>query len=243
MNVLMLNGSPRRITAASRYYLGLLGLHTGGCKTTKLYLSGPAMYPKAFQSFKDIDALVIALPVYVDGVPASVLRFLEEAEKFIKENNCSFKLYIISNCGFYEGTQCKHLLNIMQNFCKTTGLTWGGGIGIGSGETLSIIRVMLIFAFSQLILSTPVALVTGNSFLGNLITAAVLVSVFSVLSSRMFFTIRKLGKAVRQGKATPILYTGTTLCPRFLLMIIASLYFILRASLHGRGYWEIYRKN
>lgn len=243
MNVLLLNGSPKRITAASRYYLGLLGLHTRGCKTTKLYLSGPAMYPKAFQSFMDIDALVIALPVYVDGVPASVLRFLEEAEKFIKENNCSFKLYIISNCGFYEGTQCKHLLNIMQNFCKTSGLAWGGGIGIGAGEMLSVIRVMLIFAFSQLILLIPIALLTDNSFLGDLITAIVLVLIFSLLSSRMFFAIRKLGKAVRQGKAIPNLYTGLTLCPRFMFIIISNLYFIVRASLLGRGYWEIYRKN
>jgi hypothetical protein len=198
------------------------------------------MYEEAFRCFSDIDALVIALPVYVDGVPASVLHFLEKAEYFIKENNCNFKLYVISNCGFYEGRQCKHLLNIMQNFCRAAGLTWAGGIGIGAGEMLSVIRVMPIFALSLLLFSIPPLLLTGASFLSTGITVAALISVFLLLCSRLFFTIRKLGKAIRQGKTTSEFYTGLALCPRFVFLILANLYFIVRASLRGRGFWEMY---
>jgi hypothetical protein len=243
MNILLLNASPKRITSASKYFLGLLGLHTRGCKTTKLHLSGSAMYEEVFRCFEDIDALVIALPVYVDGVPGSVLRFLEEAEQYIKENNCSFKLYVISNCGFYEGRQCKHLLNIMHNFCSAAGLSWGGGIGIGAGEMLSVIRIMPVFAFAALIFSVPPLLLTDVSFLSTGITAAVIIFVFLLLSSRLFFSIRKLGKAVRQSKIIPDFYTGLTLCPRILFLLFANLYFIVRASLCGRGFWEMYKKD
>ena len=242
MNVLLLNASPKRITSASKYFLGLLGLHLRGCKQIKLHLSGSAMFTKVFDSFSDIDVLVIALPVYVDGVPASVLRFLEESEQFINENNCRFKLYVISNCGFYEGTQCKHLLNIMQNFCVKTGLTWGGGIGIGAGEMLSVLRIMPLFTLLTLIFSVPPVLIAGASFLGAIITAAVLFSVFLLLSSRLFLSVKKLGKAIRHSAITQNFYTGLTLCPRFVFIILSNMYFIVRASLLGCGFWEMYKK-
>ena len=140
MNILLLNGSPKRITSASQYYLSLLQMQTIGCKTSMLRLSGPKVYNEIFQRFSEIDALVIALPVYVDGIPSNVLRFLEEAEQFLKENSCNFKVYVIANCGFHEGKHCRHLLNSMRTFCKTANLAWGGGLGIGAGEMLSTMR-------------------------------------------------------------------------------------------------------
>ena len=242
MNILLLNASPKHITSASQYFLDLFRIQSIGLKTSILKLE-PNVYPEVFRRFTGLDALVIAMPVYVDGVPSHVLRFLEEAEQFLKENKCNFKLYVISNCGFYEGSQCRHLLNIMRTFCKAAGLTWGGGLGIGAGEMLSVLRVSPIFALLSLLLSVPLILFTGGSFLGLWISSGISVAVFLILSSRLFYSIHKLQRAVRRGKVIPDFYTGLTLCPRFLFIIVANMYMIVRAMLFGVGFWEMYKKS
>ena len=38
---------------------------------------------------------------------------------------------------FYEGIQAEFALDILQNWSAKTGLTWGGGIGIGGGGALA----------------------------------------------------------------------------------------------------------
>lgn len=46
-------------------------------------------------------------------------------------------LNALVNCGFYEGIQAEFALDILQNWSAKTGLTWGGGIGIGGGGALA----------------------------------------------------------------------------------------------------------
>ncbi len=53
------------------------------------------------------DALVFAMPVYVDAVPSHVLELLQFIEAFARENSLGFKVYAICNCGFYEGAHCE----------------------------------------------------------------------------------------------------------------------------------------
>jgi multimeric flavodoxin WrbA len=132
-------------------------------ETKAIKLSGPNVYGEIFDSFKTIDALVIALPLYVDGVPSHVLKFLVQAEKFCKDNNCHFKLYVISNCGFYEGRQCKNELAIMRSFCNVAGLQWGAGLGIGGGEMLSFLRLAIpIFELAKLLIAVPFFILKNN---------------------------------------------------------------------------------
>jgi len=242
MNILFLNGSPKRITSASQYFLNLIRMPSMGCQTTQIKLQ-PKAYGAIFSHFERIDALVIALPVYVDGVPSHVLRFMEEAERFLKENDCRFKLYVISNCGFYEGTQCKHALSIMRSFCKASGLTWGGGLGIGAGEMLGAIRVMLLSVALSLLVSVPVLFWMGESFLGLWISSAITTSIFLLLSLRLFYAMWRMWRAIRRGDTIPDFHTSLALCPRFLFIIVAHMYMIVRAAFHGRGFWEMYKKD
>ena len=53
------------------------------------------------------DALVFAMPVYVDDVPSHVLELLQFIEAFARENSLGFKVHAICNCGFYEGAHCE----------------------------------------------------------------------------------------------------------------------------------------
>jgi len=247
MNILYINASPKRFFSASQYFLDLLRIQTTSCKTTMLKLSGPAMYDEIFSHFENLDALVIAMPVYVDSVPSHVLRFLEETEQFLKENNYKFKVYIIANCGFYEGRQCKHLLNIMQIFCKQAGLIWGGGLGIGAGEMLSVIRLTPFLAsVFALLFTIPFVFLTGLSFLNvglsSVISSTVSIIVFLVINSGLYYSIRKLQKAIKQDKIIPDFYTGLTLCPRFVFLMFSNMYMIARAMLCGVGFWDMYKR-
>ena len=246
MKALLINASPKRITCASKYYLDLLNMQMLGCDTEQIKLVGPKIYNEIFNHFDSIDALVIALPVYVDGVPSSVLRFLQEAEKYINQNNCQFKLYVISNCGFIEGKQCKNILSVMRSFSDTAGLTWGGGVGIGGGEMLSVLRLTPLFELVRLALSMLLFLVKGD-FIGGLASYSwigfiIPMLVYLVFSSWMFFAMIKMQWNIRRLKTIPNFYAGIFLMPRILFAALFNGYWIIRSAFFGVGFWELYNK-
>jgi hypothetical protein len=251
MKVLLVNGSPKKRFSSSGYFLGLLKLQLAGCETKRINLSGKKVYAEIFAHFKNIDALVIAMPLYFDAVPSHVLDFLIEAEKFCKEENCHFKLYVVSNCGFYEGRQCKNQLSIMRSFCAAAGLEWGGGLGIGGGEMLSAIRLfMIIFILAKWLITIPYLLYPGHlinwiksyAWISPVISTGVNLLLFFAFSMGLFYSLFKMQKTIRRRKTTPDLYTGVTCCPRFLFTITACAYWVLRAAYHGTGFWKLYKK-
>lgn len=246
MRVLLLNGSPKQKFSASGYFLGLLGLALAGCKTTRLHLSGPRVYSEVFAQFAHIDALVIAMPVYVDSIPSHMLRFLAAAEEFCRQNPCSFKVYLVSNCGFYESRQCKNQLACMQSFCRAAGLEWGAGLGIATGEMLSVLRLTPLLGLTRLLLSSVIFLVSGNLSAGLAtypwIPLIINVLVYLVFSLGLFLALGKMGLLVRRGRSVGDYYALGILCPRFLFTIMANTYWIIRASYNGVPFWSLYKR-
>jgi hypothetical protein len=246
MKVLFLNASPKRRFSASQYFLDLVRIQMLGCETKEIKLSGSGVYHKIFDSFKTIDILVIALPLYVDGVPSHALKFLVEAEKFCKDNNCHFRLYVISNCGFYEGRQCKNELAIMRSFCNAAGLQWGAGLGIGGGEMLSFLRLAIpIFVLVKILIAVSFFILNRNLINGlagyDWITVIIDMLVFFALSSGLFFSLFKMQRIIRREKTAPDLYINPTLCPRFLFTLFACGYWVIRAAFHGTSLWQLYK--
>lgn len=94
-------------------------------------------YDEIFNTINNADIIFFSFPLYVDSLPSHMLNFLFEYEKFVKDNLRSSsippKVYAISNCGFLEGTQNKHALNIIENFCDKVNFNWMYGLGIGAG--------------------------------------------------------------------------------------------------------------
>ncbi len=246
MNALLINASPKRILSNSQYFLGILKCQLVGCRTTEIKLSGPNVYQEIFSHFSHIDTLVIALPVYVDGVPSHVLRFLKEAETYCRAHGCHFKLYVISNCGFFEGKQCKHELAIMQSFCAAAGLTWGAGVGVGAGEMLGALRLTPLFEVTKFLLSLPFFLLQEGIAAGlanyNWISTLVSMLIFVLFNIGLYSSLWKMQRTIRRGASRPDWYTSVTLCPRFLFTMFANGYWILRAALHGTGVWQLYKK-
>jgi hypothetical protein len=252
MNVMLLNGSPKKRFRNSGYFLNVLKWQLSGCQVESYRIMDTKAYGRIFSRFPSIDALVIAMPVYVDAVPSHVLKFLIEAEKVCREQNCGFKLYIISNCGFFEGKQTRNQLNVMRCWCHRAGIEWGRGVGIGGGEMLACIQLIPILAVLSVVLRltvtvisyaasgelSPAVLTAGVDWISFLIDLLVFVSFsFGLLSS-----LWKLKRSIKTGTARPDIITGLTLCPKFVFVLCANLFWLIRAAFHGVGIKKIFRK-
>ncbi|MDR1438701.1 MAG: hypothetical protein LBJ10_01410 [Clostridiales bacterium] len=84
-------------------------------------------------AMRGCDALVLAFPLYVDGLPSHVVRFLDGWRQEIGAACGGAKVYALANNGFYEARQNSLALAMLGRFCERAGLGWGMGAGIGAG--------------------------------------------------------------------------------------------------------------
>lgn len=110
-------------------------------KKLKKYLSLPAhMVSLAFcadpikisNAVSRAETVILGMPLYVDGIPASALRVMETIEKSGAGNGC--KIYAVVNNGLYESRQNENLLSMMKDWCMKSGCEYRGGLAIGAGE-------------------------------------------------------------------------------------------------------------
>ena len=164
MKTVYINCSPKKKFCASSYFLFLQRLFAGGEKVTEK-LHTPADYPRILDQLHDAQTVVFGVPLYVDGIPSSVLRFMEAMESFCKENEIHLNVYCIANNGFIEGKQNEPLMQSFEHFCSRAGLTWGGGVGIGGGVMLNVTRILFIINIGLLLLNTVLSIArTGDFF-------------------------------------------------------------------------------
>lgn len=144
MKIALINGSPKANGSTSGLILQSLQKRlsdpqdqqeAGTCDTYGTYhFSKPQINQQDLAELAACDTLVFAFPLYVDGIPSHLLSCLSQMEGYLKPlASKEMRVYAIVNCGFYEGRQNQHALDIMQNWCAKTGLTWGHGLGIGGG--------------------------------------------------------------------------------------------------------------
>ena len=126
MKTVFINCSPKKRFCASAYFLSLQRLFVGGKKMNEK-LRTPEDHERVLAQLRDADSVVFGLPLYVDGVPSHVLRFMEKMETYCKDNKLHLNVYCIANNGFIEGRQNEPLMQVFENFCGRAGLTWGGG--------------------------------------------------------------------------------------------------------------------
>lgn len=85
-------------------------------------------------------ALVLSMPLYVDGIPSHVVRFMEQIYEKRAGKTSKLKVYAIGNLGFYESHQLRILLSIVKNWAEKCGFIYGGGLAVGAGEMMSSLR-------------------------------------------------------------------------------------------------------
>ena len=233
MKTVFINCSPKKRFCASGYFLSLQRLFTSGEKVTEKLLS-PADYKRILSRLADADAVVFCLPLYVDGVPSHVLRFLETLEGFSRENGLGFRVYCIANNGFIEGRQNEPLMQVFEHFCTRAGLRWCGGVGIGGGMMLNVTRIFFLVDIALLLVNMVLSGVQGGGFFPAepLQSFAVSALVLLYFNLGVLVYLAQMGGAIGRGEAFDKKYTRI-LIPAILFLPITDVFFTVVSVLKG----------
>lgn len=135
MKIALINASPKCGDSASRTLLQALEKRLPD--TEIIWIDSAAKDAEELLcAVGGCSALVFAFPLYVDGIPANLLRQLNQVCPSVAQATQEAKVYVLTNNGFYDGCQNALVLEMMQHFTQEAGLTWGQGIGIGAGGML-----------------------------------------------------------------------------------------------------------
>ena len=233
MKTVFINCSPKKRFCASGYFLALQRLFVGGEKVTEK-LRTPGDHRRILEQLRDADAAVFCLPLYVDGVPSHVLRFLEEAERFCRENALRLNVYCIANNGFIEGRQNEPLMQCFEHFCTRAGLTWGGGVGIGGGVMLNVTRILFAVDVALLLVNTVLSAVQTGSFFPRdaWISFGENAALLLYFNLGVLFFLAGMGGAVRRGGVFGKKYTRI-LIPSLVFILFADIFFLIVSVLEG----------
>lgn len=135
MKIICINGSPKKENSSSLFLLDYISKNVG--QDHEIIYQKPIISLTKQDIFLDCDAMVIACPLYADGIPSNLLEWMAFMEPIFKELPTKPKLYFIINSGFYDAKQNNIAISIMKNWCKKSEVTWGMGVGIGGGPMLN----------------------------------------------------------------------------------------------------------
>ena len=233
MKTVFINCSPKKRFCASAYFLFLQRLFTGGEKVTEK-LRTPADHDRILEQFRDAQAVVFGLPLYVDGVPSHVLRFLEKMEAYCKMNHLNLSVYCIANNGFIEGRQNEPLMQTFENFCARAGLSWGGGVGIGGGVMLNVTRILFFVDIAMLLLNIALSVINTGSFFPKdaWIRFAEKAALLLYFNLGVLFYLARLGFFLRRGSFSGKKYTRI-LIPSFIFILFADIFFLIISLFEG----------
>ena len=172
-----------------------------------------------------------------------MLPFLKEMEAFCKENDLRLKVYVIANNGFIEGRQNEPLMQVMENFCRRSGLEWSGGIGIGGGVMLNVERIMITVMFCLMILNVLLCAVHGEDVLEPVRSFGISIGELLILCCGIIaFTVR-LATHINKGTDAGKRYTRIML-PSFIFILFADVFFTIVSFFQGgifRGWFSRFK--
>ncbi len=233
MKTVFVNCSPKKRFCASAYFLALQRFFVGGEKVREK-LRTPADHARILAQLKDAQAVVLGLPLYVDGVPSHVLRFMEEMEAFCRQNDLHLSLYCIANNGFIEGRQNEPLMQIFEHFCTRAGLNWGGGVGIGGGVMLNVTRILFMVDIVLLLVNTILSAAnTGNFFPKDAwISFGQNAALLLYFNLGVLFYLVRMGASIRKRAFFGKKYTRI-LIPSFVFILFADIFFTIISLFEG----------
>ncbi len=142
---LLLVGSPKTRKSTS-YSLGgymFEQLSARAIETETIYLHTVLRSPEKWQALLDAldaaDLVTLAVPTYVDSLPAPVIEALERIAAHRPGRDPSRRPWFtaIANCGFPEVYQTATALAICETFARQAGFAWAGAMALGGGGMVS----------------------------------------------------------------------------------------------------------
>ena len=94
-------------------------------------------------ALESAEKIVLCTPLYVDGLPAQVIRFMEDAEKHL--SRIPRKVYVLANMGLYESSQMANLFATVKQWCGKMNQDYCGGLGISAGELIGTLMDYIPF--------------------------------------------------------------------------------------------------
>ncbi len=133
MKITLVSGSPKPKKSASREMCAAIGRYlVDRVEERSVIAHRHISAPDTSEKIGESDAVVLAFPLYVDGIPSHLLAAMERMEQK-KTLRPDARVFVVVNCGFYEGIQCETAVSIARNWCERCGAKWGGAIGFGGG--------------------------------------------------------------------------------------------------------------
>lgn len=233
MKTVLINCSPKKRFCASAYFLALQRLFVRGEKVTER-LRTPADHTRILEQLRDAQAVVFCLPLYVDGIPSHVLKFLEEMEALSRQNELRLSVYCVANNGFIEGRQNEPLMQAFEHFCNRAGLDWGGGVGIGGGVMLNVTRILFVVDVAILLLNILQSVLLSGDFLPRAAwidfgQSALLLVYFNI---GVLVFLARMGRAIGKGAFFGKRYTRI-LIPSFIFILFADIFFVIISLFEG----------
>lgn len=141
--VVLLNGSMRSANGNSaKLARRLYGLVETMCEIVNLsdYINCEA---DPLPILDGAGALVLCVPLYVDGLPSQVVRFMKRVEDAY--DGKPLHVYVLANMGLYENKQLENLFSMVRQWCGSVGFLYCGGLGVSAGELVGGLMDLLPF--------------------------------------------------------------------------------------------------
>jgi len=133
LKIVLLNASPKPGKGASSQLLDYLKTILEDSDVVVCHLEKEATN-EILAAAQGAGALLFAFGLYVDSLPAPLLRFLEECEAHLsKVLSEGAKIYAIINNGFYEAHQNAIASDILRLFADKAGVAYGYSLLVGAG--------------------------------------------------------------------------------------------------------------
>lgn len=140
MKISIINGSPKSGKSTSELMIKYLIPKICNNNEVEVYnIFKGSLTDSQLTNVKDSNVLIFTFPLYIDSIPAHLLRILIELDKGNKFKKDTM-IYCIVNNGFFEGKQNHIAVEQIKNWCMSAKITWGQAIGIGAGEMLPFFK-------------------------------------------------------------------------------------------------------
>ena len=244
MNILIINGSPKKKGGASALFSKILGLMLFPHKVTYKAAGLSRNYEGIFAHLQNTDVVILSAPLYIDSIPSHFIHFLKQMEEYCVNTKCGFLLYAMSNSGFIGGHQNQTHLEQYKCWCERANVTWRGGLGIGGAVMLhAIFYLMFLWGIMRFAIGIIINIVSGNPAINNgLLTGLsqnMLIWLFFNIG--LFFSAFIFAQAIKKKKLIKNRYTRAII-PSFLFLIAGDIFMALSALFHGKLIFSLYKK-
>ena len=140
MKVALICASPKGKESTSYLLLEEIKEKMQGNETEEIFIQPGINMDEAISRMFENEYVIFFYPLYVDGLPSTLLAFLTASE--MKPHKRGIEVAEVCNCGYYEGKHGYISLRILENWAKKMHFTYHGGVSIGAAPAIETVREM-----------------------------------------------------------------------------------------------------